>query len=243
MSAADPDMPPPIERTCVLAFDMDDTLFPEFDYVFSGFRAVDLWLRRKREVLGFAEAAAEAYAMGVRGTVFDHALNVMGVDEDKNLVAEMVQVYRCHNPDIHLDSRTQAVLKALSARAVLCLISDGPLCSQRAKAAALGLDGLFDHIRCTDEWGREFWKPSPRAFEEVAALHPMPTPSCYAYIGDNPSKDFVIPRKMGWHSVRFIRNRGMHEHDSAPSTDHEPDSVIHGMDDLPDALRALGMDV
>jgi len=243
MSAIFPDMSRPFVRRCVLVFDMDDTLFPERDYVLSGFRAVGRWVEASHEMSGFADAALEAYAMGVRGTVFDHALAAMGLNVDKTQVEEMVKVYRCHKPDIKLDRETRSALESLSKRAILCLITDGPLCSQRAKAAALGLDNLFYHIRCTDEWGSEFWKPHPRAFDEVVKRYPAPGTSHYAYIGDNPAKDFVIPRKMGWHSVRFIRENGEHENDTAPSPDYEPDCVIHGMSDLSAALRALGMDV
>ena len=33
-----------------VVFDLDDTLFAERDYVLSGFRAVDEWIRRERRV-------------------------------------------------------------------------------------------------------------------------------------------------------------------------------------------------
>ena len=48
-------------RTVV--FDLDDTLFPEREFVLSGFAAVDAWLRNNRAITGFAErASAESRA-------------------------------------------------------------------------------------------------------------------------------------------------------------------------------------
>ena len=54
-----------------LVFDLDDTLYAERDFVISGFHAVDLWLRERRGVKGFAEAAGKIFAAGRRCRIFD----------------------------------------------------------------------------------------------------------------------------------------------------------------------------
>jgi len=231
------------DRRCVLAFDMDDTLFAEEDYARSGFAAVGQWLEKERGVQGFAAIAQKAFDAGLRGTIFNHTLAELALEGDETLIPTLVDVYRRHRPDIALEPQLRDMLKELSRKAFLCLITDGPLVSQRAKIVALGLETLFDHLRCTDDWGREFWKPQPRAYEEIAECFPMPTPTSYAYIGDNPSKDFVIPRKMGWHSIRLIRTWGLHANSKAPSAAHEPERTIHQLSALPATLRGLGMDI
>jgi putative hydrolase of the HAD superfamily len=50
-----------IIHTAALIFDLDDTLFPERDFVFSGFQAVGDWLETNLSLSGFAEVARAIY--------------------------------------------------------------------------------------------------------------------------------------------------------------------------------------
>ncbi len=225
----------------VLVFDLDDTLYPEADYVKSGFEAVGRWLEDSQDVRGFAALAWALHCEGLRGKVFDLALERLGLAQDEVLIRSMIDVYRAHAPTIALATETSGLLRTLAARARLCLISDGPLQSQMAKVKALGLCDYFDHIRCTDEWGREFWKPHPRAFREVAALFPMSGPWRYTYIGDNPAKDFVAPRAMGWRSLRLRREGGLHERAEPADADNCAEAEISTLAELPAVLSGWGL--
>ena len=87
----------------------------------------------------------------------------------------------------------ERALGRLQVRGVrLGLITDGPLAAQKAKVEALGLPDRFDVIILTDERGRDFWKPDPRAFREMADRLFLDPKSC-VYVGDNPEKDFTGP--------------------------------------------------
>ena len=81
------------------------------------------------------------------------------------------------------------------------VLSDGPLVSQGAKASALGLDAWFDPILLTASRDG-FHKPATAGFEWIAATWSLP-PAELAYVADNPGKDFVGPRRLGWRTVRL----------------------------------------
>jgi putative hydrolase of the HAD superfamily len=222
-----------------VVLDLDDTLFPEREYVVSGFEAVGEWLEKERGIAGFAEAARNAYLSGVRGTIFDSALERVGRADAQGLVPSMIEVYRTHMPRISLFPEVPAVLERLHSVAHLCLITDGPLASQSAKVAALGLEKWFDNICCTDQWGREFWKPAPRAYEQVMAAFPMSEAGCYSYVGDNPAKDFITPRRLGWKCVRVRRAGTHHEHAEPPTPAHSPDVTIQDLSGLAEVLAQI----
>jgi len=191
---------------CVV-FDIDDTLYLERDYVRSGFHAVGEHLQRTHGVDGFSRRAWELFESGHRGSTFDVVLAELGLPEA--LVPGLVRVYREHEPDIELLPDAREALGTLSRYVHLAVISDGPEQSQREKAKALGLERWCDPIVLTARYGREFGKPHPRAFEEVEGSVRLAGASC-AYIADNPSKDFIAPKALGWRCLRVRRPGGLH---------------------------------
>ena len=237
-------VPDSAAKGCVIAFDLDDTLCSETDYVRGGFEAVGAWLEKARGIAGFTPLALKALDEGVRGTIFDHVLKQTGQEDAiHTLVPEMIAVYRGHTPKLRLAPEVADMLRTLSLRAHLAVVTDGPLAVQRAKVAALGLENFVDTVICTDQWGRAHWKPAPRAYEEVERLYPMPRRDLYAYVGDNPAKDFITPRKNGWRTVRLIQKGGLHESDAAPAPEYEAEANVTALADLTAELRRLGLPV
>jgi putative hydrolase of the HAD superfamily len=116
----------------------------------------------------------------------------------------MVACYRNHLPRISLMPDAERALQRWSGHFFLGLISDGPLVMQRQKVKALGLESRLNLIILTDEWGPEYWKPHPRAFEQMEARSGHRGAACL-YIADNPSKDFLAPRQLGWRTIRIGR--------------------------------------
>jgi putative hydrolase of the HAD superfamily len=192
-----------------VVFDLDDTLYPERDYVLSGFRAVDDWLRAERGVGGFAERATRLFDHGHRGRIFDEVLKGMGIADASALVPQLVAVYRGHTPRIVLPRETEDLLAWARSRFRLALISDGYLETQKKKVMALGLERWIDCAVFSDQWGRDAWKPSERPFREVMIRLPGEAAG-YVYVADNPGKDFVGPRRLGWRTVRLRRTGGEH---------------------------------
>jgi len=203
-----------IGRISCVVFDIDDTLYPERQYVLSGFLAVSEWLTLTRGLSGFRELAEEEYASGTRGKIFDRVLERLGVSATPELVREMVMQYRRHQPAITLLPDSNTVLDSLRGRARMAAVSDGPLESQEAKVAALSLGRWLDPVVLTSRLGEEFTKPHRRAFEVVEEACACWGDAC-VYVADNPKKDFAGPSALGWRRVRIRRHDG--EHSREPS--------------------------
>ena len=214
----------------VLVFDLDDTLYLEADFVHSGFRAVDVWCVAERGIQGFFDQAWAQFEAGARGNIFDLALEALGVDDAPTLVPEMVTVYREHRPTIACLPDAMRILERSVRYRGYAIITDGYHMSQLRKVEALGVARFCAPVIRTDVWGRDFWKPHARSYETVQAHFGLP-PEAFTYIGDNPKKDFISPKALGWHTVRIRRAGALHaELDVAP--DLEAAETIENLDEL-----------
>jgi len=220
----------------VVVFDLDDTLYPEHQYVRSGFRAVSAFLREQGVVRQDTSHAMWAlFSEGERRTVFNRVLVDHGIVPHRNLIEELVTVYRTHRPEIALYPDALAVLDYFSPRKSLALLTDGCEQAQASKLAALHIDHYFSAIVLTDQLGRDCWKPSTTGFEKImAALGGGP--DGYVYVGDNPLKDFAAPRALGWHTVRLKRPGGVYADAQEPEERFKPDFLAA---DLYQAARLI----
>ena len=218
-----------------VAFDLDDTLTLERDYVRSGFRAVADYLQgRVAAECDWYGALWRNFESGERGQAFDRVLREAALAPAPALVAELVRVYREHRPTISLFPDVAAALERLPLpRARLGVITDGVVISQRTKFEALGLAPYFGHVIYTDGWGLEFRKPHPRGFLEFERLAAVPPERC-AYFGDNPAKDFTTPHARGWLTVRVWRPGGLNE--ACPSAPGEVDRTVRDFAALSNVL-------
>jgi putative hydrolase of the HAD superfamily len=197
----------------VVIFDLDDTLYPESQYVYSGFAAVSKWLAENYAVDGMQTFAllTELHETGVRGDSFDRMLAACGLTE-KVSVSELVKIYRSHSPVLSTHSWVVPLLQKLRARgAKVGLISDGYLEVQRNKWVALSLNDYFEHVLFTDSLGRELWKPSTVPFETMLKKLSA-TPNEAVYIGDNAAKDFKGPNTIGMASIQVKSDSGCYSH-------------------------------
>jgi putative hydrolase of the HAD superfamily len=187
-----------------VVFDLDDTLFPEKEFVLSGFRAVDRWLKEQRLADGFYAQAQALLEAGIRGRIFDMALQQLGLASPADLVSKMVQVYRHHAPQLSPYADASEVVHHYRGYYKLGLITDGYLEVQKQKVTALALASAFDAIVYSDALGREFWKPSPAPFLKMMECLGLSGAECL-YVGDNPLKDFLPARRLNWATVRIRR--------------------------------------
>jgi putative hydrolase of the HAD superfamily len=198
--------------TGVVVFDVDDTLYLERDYVRSGFRAVGEVVGELVGYSGFAEVAWKLFLEGRRGDIFDAALIRLGLPDGHLEIGELVEVYRTHEPEIQmLDDSHEVLVDARRAGFHLAVVTDGPAASQRAKVAALELEGLVDLVVVTEELGAGMGKPHPAAFVRVESFFGC-RGADLTYIADNPTKDFSAPKDRGWRTVRVRRPLGLHAH-------------------------------
>ena len=122
--------------TKIIAFDLDDTLYQEIDFVMSGYRAVSRFVEKEYDYADAFAVLSEAYRKHLNP--FDAlalALKPTAIDIDR-----LVDIYRNHMPEISLSRATEITLQYLQGEdAILCLITDGRSTTQRNKIEALGL--------------------------------------------------------------------------------------------------------
>ena len=197
----------------VFVFDLDDTLYPELSYVHSGFRAAAAFLAARYPLSAdvvAAELAAEEATHG-RGQVFDAVLRQHGLFS-RALVAACVRTYRHHQPTgLRLYPDAERALRRLHAAGwPLYLVTDGHKEVQARKVAALGLTRFgFRHLYLTNRYGRHRAKPSPYCFELICRRE-RTAPANVLYVGDNPRKDFVGIKPLGFQTVRILRGNYAH---------------------------------
>jgi putative hydrolase of the HAD superfamily len=218
----------------LVAFDLDDTLYLETDFVRSGFAAVEQALG----VRGLAETAWALHEGGLRGSVLGEALRRHGRDAAGE-VTSAVAIYRAHRPRIELPGDASEALAslALDPRFELALISDGFAATQRNKIEVLGIERWIRTMVLTDELApeRACWKPHPAAFRRVQASRECPP--VRVYVADNPRKDFDAPIRLGWHTVRLRRPGGLWERE--PDGAARPAMTIRDLSNLSDQLRVV----
>jgi putative hydrolase of the HAD superfamily len=187
-------------------FDLDDTLYPEHTFVESGFRAVASYLgtryHQNADTL-MQQMLATLHQKG-RGSVFDTVLHAIG-HYSETRVRLLVYLYRSHRPVLRLYDDVLPTLATLQQQGIATgIITDGLGSVQRNKIAALKLDSLCNVVLCTDELGKEHWKPSPVPF--LVALDMLGiAPEHAMYVGDNAAKDFVAPNALSMHTMQIQR--------------------------------------
>ena len=188
----------------MIAFDLDDTLYKERDFLASGRRAVT---RKFAASLGLKPE--ELYdLMMVAADPFDCLVERSGGTIS---IPQILDTYRNHLPEIALDRSTEYVLKTLKDRGEqLAIITDGRAVTQRNKIAALGLERFVDSeaIIVSEEIGAE--KTSPLPFQILMQRFPAAAP--FTYVGDNPAKDFIHPRQLGWRTVMLADTHCLNIH-------------------------------
>ncbi len=216
-------------------FDLDDTLYSEKQYTLSGYRAVaNAFSDRLSPGFDLYARMVALFDTPDRGRVFNVILEEAGAFGREDLLAEMIHTFRAHRPIISLYPDAAAALGRLAGRHSLGVISDGYYTVQKAKVDALGVAARLDVCILTDRWGRQFWKPHPRAFDEAAAQLGLRHDEC-VYVADNPAKDFVAPNRQGWRSVCIRRPEGIYRNEPA-APGGEPQCEIESLDDIEQVL-------
>lgn len=191
----------------LIAFDLDDTLYKEMDFADSGRKAVAR-VAAATGKFSFEEAMAVLAASASMADGFDRL-----AESSKGAlsIADMLDAYRNHEPEIELPAESAFVLSELKRGGhTLVLITDGRATTQRAKIRALGLERFFEpeSIIISGETGAD--KNDPLPFRLAAERYPAETERIY--VGDNPAKDFRHPNLMGWRTIQLNDTKGVNVH-------------------------------
>ncbi|HDL74928.1 MAG TPA: HAD family hydrolase, partial [bacterium] len=174
-----------------IIFDLDDTLYPEEQFVESGFRIVSKYISQKYklndgEVLNILK---KDFKKGLRKKNFDVLLKKLNLK--KINVQKLIKIYRNHYPSsIFLYPDVKKIFKKIKNKFKIGLITDGEKITQKNKIFVLGIEKYFDEILITSILGKKYFKPSKKAFELLLKKFKV-LPKESVYIGDNSLKDFI----------------------------------------------------
>lgn len=175
----------------VWVFDLDDTLFSEFQYQRSGYQAI-------------CDVVQSLYEKDVHSVIED------AINKKKDVLSEIccyldlplalkdsfIWIYRLHTPRITLyEGVADFLLKIESDSKSIAIITDGRSVTQRLKIAALGLE-RFEAL-VSEEWNEE--KPQSARFNYLEQKYL--NASGFVYVGDNITKDFITPNRLGWITI------------------------------------------
>lgn len=178
-------MPPVTPSNTLLAFDLDDTLLHETDYIRGVIAAIaaefpqlplpkEINLKKPYEIM-------ERWAAG-----------------DSDTYSRMVEIYRTAQGIAPFETDLPELLRQLRQQGyTLALITDGHTVRQRAKLRLLGITNLFSLIWISEE--RRADKLSGEPFRQIPLLFPNLT--TFIYVGDNPAKDFAPAHLHHWHTI------------------------------------------
>jgi putative hydrolase of the HAD superfamily len=213
-----------IKPNSFFVFDLDDTLFPEIDFLQSGFKAIaaklaplirtdiydEMWQRYKN-----------------RENVFQWLISQYHVLAPDITIDYLLKQYREHIPDIALNRDAAKLLKHLAKLSIPAgLITDGRSATQRNKLKALHLENYFSDIIISEEFGSE--KPDERNYRYFQNKYP----DCeFYFFGDNMSKDFIAPARLGWITI-CLKNTGTHIHAQTFAGQPYPALVITSFDEI-----------
>lgn len=198
-------------RIKAVVFDLDDTLISENQYIKSGYHHIAKFLSKRLN-----KDKEELYQVLLQllhespNNVFDRLFDKLEVSYMKHTVMELVEKYRSHFPAIEFYDDVLPCLEALKRKGIKAgVITDGYANAQRQKLKAVRAYEHFDEIIITDELGREYWKPHEKPYELIMEKLDEDYKNM-VYVGDNMSKDFITPNKLGMVTVLINRAEGIY---------------------------------
>ncbi|MCI6893734.1 MAG: HAD family hydrolase [Bacteroidales bacterium] len=218
--------------TKIIVFDLDDTLYNEVDFVYSGYNAVSQYVA---EEYGYTDALKVLkQAFQAHKNPFDELADAM---KPKTIdIPKLLEIYRFHKPQLTLSRTAEITLDYLQGEdAILCMITDGRSITQRNKIEALGLNKYFtdDNLIISEEFGVE--KTDKRPFQYF--MDKYKEAKHFYYIGDNTAKDFFWPNRMRWTTI-CLEDKGKNIHKQKFDSDkmHNPAIIIDNIYDLPSMI-------
>jgi len=178
----------------IIAFDLDDTLYKEVDFLKSAY----LEIAQELDIEDWRLLYIEMFSLYRSGqNVFEFLLKKYKVNLD-----DLLLKYRNHLPNIKASAGALNLLKNIKKKkGKIAIITDGRSKTQRNKIDALGLIEYIDTILISEEIGHE--KPALEVFNKLEGLYPNHK---FTYIADNLKKDFISPNHLNWDSINLLDN-------------------------------------
>jgi putative hydrolase of the HAD superfamily len=213
-----------ISKRTFFVFDLDDTLYQEIDFLKSAYRFISKQVEGILRISVYDEMMSRYQR---KENVFGWILETYGRELEGWERATLLQMYREHTPEISVSEGTRDFLEAVKQRQIPAgLITDGRSVTQRNKLKVLGIEELFCDIIISEEFGSG--KPDEKNYLFFSDKYPGRD---FYYFGDNTTKDFIAPKRLGWTTV-CLRDQGFHIHPQHPEIDKAADYVIDSFEDV-----------
>ena len=154
-----------------VGFDMDGTLYDEFEFISQVYSEINIQLINDVEVLRFMKKRwlekGSSYPF-----IFQEAYSIASsikMDEDA-FVNFAIKIFRDFNPNLYLPQRSKMLLRLLKDKFPLFLITDGSSSLQRKKFLSLGLSDYFENYNVvfTGDFNDEFHKPNIGSLTKIS---------------------------------------------------------------------------
>lgn len=215
-----------------LILDLDETLYPQRQFIRSGFRAVAAEVSRRFEVPSPAVLARLLASLhnGNRGRALQEMC--LHFDLPPTVVPDIVDVIRAHEPSLRLPLEARTLLvRARASGWRLGVLTNGRPEIQARKVRALGLPALVDTVVYAVEWGGGLGKPDREPFD-VIRERLATTPALTVAVGDDSWCDIYGARNAGFHTILLHPAAGRVRASGA-------DRVVGGLDEVLAAAEAL----
>lgn len=189
-----------------LILDMDGTLYPERQFIRSGFAAVAEEACRRYGVP--ARAARSTLLTALRRGSRSRALQLLCLQYDlpPAIVPDLVDVIRSHTPSLRLPEAALRLLVAARARNWrVGVLTNGVPDIQARKVHALGLEPHVDTVVYAAEWGSGRGKPEREPFDVIRERLGT-TPGATVVAGDDPWCDIFGGRNAGLRTILLARH-------------------------------------
>lgn len=219
-------------------FDLDDTLYPEREYVISGFEVIGKYFNEKYNIKDTAEELIKLFDID-NNNVYGRYLYSINKENDKELFNIMIKLFRNHKPDkLNFYSDIEPMITKLKKRKIkIGIITDGRINGQENKIEALGIPKIFDYYIVTQSLGGEIYhKPCPKAYEIMAEKMNIKYNEMI-FVGDNPIKDFAISSIYPIITVEIERENKIHK-DKEYYKGIKPKYKIKNMNELIEIIEA-----
>ena len=220
----------------LLIFDLDDTLYPEIDYVRGGFRTVSTYMQKKYKIDAneFYRKLISTKSLSPSAKVFDIVLENYQL-KDRKLVEKLIKLYRSQTLKLKLFPGIRSMLKKFKKKYILALVTDGKKVVQDRKLNYLRILDYFDTILYTLDLGNAFKKPSELPFKQLLDAYRIKLQEAL-YIGNDPDRDFIGAKKAGIKTVRI--NQGIHKGRKIEKT-FDADFTIKNIKELPPLITKI----
>ncbi|EGV37388.1 HAD family hydrolase [Neisseria weaveri] len=210
----------------ILVLDLDDTLYPEYEYKLSGIQTVCQHISLLYPEYPADKLMAKLDTSG--NDWLDQLCRLCGFNQSEK--QSLLWLYRTHTPNLTAFMPSEKFKNLLKPFAACILISDGRSLTQRLKLYALGLLECFDEILISEACQSE--KPDEKRFKHVQQHY---SGRHYIYLGDNIAKDFITPNRLGWQTIGILpKKHNIHQHQANRfDNSYQPHIWLGGIDELP----------